>query len=116
MTSLDECQLFKAPQRVLARPLQEHFVQLRVFTKSSHFWRYLLLCRCCEIQYFYEFHEQIDWLSGEDPQFSTFIPVSGEQEAVQLCRLKPRDFEDVRPRLCKDFPKAAKAPHIHWVT
>jgi hypothetical protein len=62
-------------------PMHEAFELDETFGKDSHWWRYLLKCRDCGQLYFFEFLEQVDFDDGEDPQWSTWIPVATENEA-----------------------------------
>src|SRR5262249_3412112 len=69
----------------------------------------------CGQLYFYEFYETIDWEHGEDPQYSTYVPV---ETAAEIEALKATDHFDLRqfsPRLQHDFPKDAKVPTVYWV-
>lgn len=88
---------------------------LKTYYKDSHFWRYLLCCRECGQRYFFEFYEEVDWVEGEDPQYSTYLPVETDAEIAKLLKTARIDLVQFAPRLQKDFPKGAKAPTLRWV-
>jgi hypothetical protein len=109
------CALWKRPEQVAGGPLKTHFELLETFVKESHWWRYLLRCRECGQRYFFEFYEEIDWVGGDDPQFSTWIPVSTEDE-IEAARAAPAGaLGGFVPRLCKDWPRDAEEPKVFWI-
>jgi hypothetical protein len=109
------CVLWNDPDAAIARPMREAFDLLETLVKESHWWRYILRCRCCGQRYFFEFHEEVDWADGEDPQFSVWVPFATEAELAALKAAPPGVMGEFVPRLCKDYPKGAKAPRIHWI-
>ena len=109
-----QCELWAKPELVL-KPTKERFELVETFADESHFWRYLLRCRECGQQYFFEFYEQIDWEGGDDPQYSTYVPVETDAEITLLKATAPFGLLDFVPRLHKDFPKGAKEPAARWV-
>lgn len=108
------CALWNNPEVVATGNLAERFELLKTFERESHFWRYLLECRECGQLYFYEFYEETDWLSGNDPQFSTWVPVRTGEEAAVLENLRPLEVRSVRPCLLMDWPKDAAKPKLYW--
>jgi len=92
------------------------FELIETFADESHFWRYLLKCRECGQRYFFEFYEQIDWDGGEDPQYSTYIPVETDADVAALNATTVSGLLEFSPRLQKDYPKEAKEPRVRWVT
>jgi len=67
----------------------------------------------CQL-YFFEFYEEIDWDKGNDPQYTTYIPVSTIEQGVELALLEPLALVGASPRLCIDYPKEAKTPTVYW--
>ncbi|MBU1345295.1 MAG: hypothetical protein KKD66_27100, partial [Proteobacteria bacterium] len=55
--------------------------------------------------YLKEFYEEIDWESGDDPQYVTFIPVRDEANAVEVNTLNSLGLLSVRPSIRVDHPK-----------
>lgn len=109
-----QCELWTRPELVLA-PTKERFELVETFADESHFWRCLLKCRECGQLYFQEFHEEIDWEAGDDPQHTTYVPVESDAE-IETLKATPRlGLLAFSPRLHKDFPKGAKEPSAHWV-
>jgi hypothetical protein len=106
------CILWKKPE--LIAPSAERFEPIASYADGSHWSRCLLKCRECGQLYFYEFYESIDWDGGDDPQYSTYIPVETEAEIDALKGEPPLGLLKFFPRLQKDFPKGAKGPRIHW--
>lgn len=108
------CKLWKEPELVNS-PLQERFELSETIEKLSHWWRYVLTCRCCGQRYFYEFYEEIDWASGKDPQYSVWVPFETDEQLSALKDCPPRQFAGLAPRLCKDWPKEADKPSLGWI-
>ena len=94
--------------------MQEKFELLETYADESHLRRYLLKCRECGQLYFFEFSEQVDWVDGDDPQFSQYVPVSSAEQAKGLAALDGFGLQRASPVLCIDFPKGAKAPAVYW--
>jgi hypothetical protein len=109
-----QCVLWTKPE-LIEGAKAERFERLETFVDESHWWRYLLKCRECGQLYFFEFHETIDWEDGDDPQYSTYIPVENHAEIEALKQTGPSGLLQFSPRLQRDFPKGAKAPAVHWV-
>jgi hypothetical protein len=110
------CALWKQPEQAHGRPLKIQFELLETFVEESHWWRYLLKCRECGQRYFFEFYEEIDWVSGDDPQFTTWIPVATEEEIAAARAAPASALGAFVPRLCKDWPREAKEAKLYWVT
>jgi hypothetical protein len=85
----------------------EGFERLDTCVDDDHLSRHLLRCRECGQLYFYEFYEWIDWESGNDLQYRTYIPVESDTEIEALKKASP--FE-----LLKYFPRLP-APTVQWV-
>jgi hypothetical protein len=87
---------------------------------ESHFRVLLRRCPKCQQRFVSAFMETIDWVDGEDPQFSSVIPVTtaeadqliqaGDQVESQLETLAP-----ARRSLCHYFPKG-ESPRSFWRT
>jgi hypothetical protein len=109
-----QCALWTNPE-LTSGPLKERFDLIDTFVEESHHWRYLLKCRECGQRYFSEFHEEIDWEGGNDPQYSTWIPVDSDSEIETLKRTSPSELLQFAPRLQNDWPKDATSPTLRWV-
>ncbi|UYO54599.1 hypothetical protein [Rhodopseudomonas palustris] len=109
-----QCELWEKPE--LARlPIRECFELLETIAYESHHWRYLLRCRECGQLYFFEFLEFIDWKHGNDPQYSTYIPVETAEEIEILKSTSPGQLLLFYPRLQIDRPSDAKSPSVSWI-
>lgn len=110
-----QCRLWQMEQ-VTSEDIQlsKHFEKLATFEDDSHLIRSLLRCKECQQLYFYEFYEWIDWVSGNDPQYRTFLPIESEEEAQRLARMSPTELLGCYPRLQVDWPADEKRPAIHW--
>lgn len=95
--------------------LKSNFELLHTFVHDSHLWRYLLKCKECGQLYFYEFYEEIDWDKGNDPQYTTFIPVASEDEAKKMAEKSPLELLQFSPRLQQDWPSDAEKSTIRWI-
>ncbi len=113
MTEPTQCVLWFEPE--LAEPLKDRFNLIETYVDEAHWWRHLLECRECGQLYFFEFYERIDWEGGADPQYTTFVPVEGQEEIERLKACSPFELLQFSPRLQKDFPKDAKRPKFGWV-
>jgi hypothetical protein len=94
--------------------MHDRFELLETYADESHWWRYLLKCRECGQLYFYEFYEVIDWKNGNDPQYSTYIPVETKEEIETLKSTSALGLLQFFPRIQRDFPEDAKQPTIRW--
>jgi hypothetical protein len=52
---------------------------------------------------------------GNDPQYTTWIPIDAPEDAQKFSELSPLDLLQFFPRLQKDFPKGAKTQSLRWV-
>jgi len=87
---------------------------------QSHFSINLRVCPNCQQHFIYVFTETIDWVDGEDPQFTNVLPVTKE-ESKQLRGAgselvsKLTAMGTTRQSLCRDFPKG-ESPKNFWST
>jgi hypothetical protein len=107
--------LWQQPERIVDGGLEPHFELLETFGKDSHWWRHLLRCRECGQLYVYEFHEEVDWVDGEDPQYVTWVPVETQADIAAVKAAPAGVMGSFVPRLCKDWPKGAKKAKLYWV-
>lgn len=114
MIAPTQCILWETPERV-SGVMKNRFEVIDTYVNESHHWRYLLKCRECGQLYFFEFYEEIDWVNGNDPQYSTYIPIETKDEIETLKNTSPLGLLQFFPRLQRDFPKDAKEPISHWV-
>jgi hypothetical protein len=94
-----------------AQTIPESKLRLRVvktLVDDSHDVRSIKKCRDCGQLYLYEFHEEIDWINGEDPQYRSLTPLRSIAELHD----PDGDLAD-RPRLQWDWLKEKETPH--WV-
>jgi hypothetical protein len=115
MHSPEDCVLWRDPLSVVSRPIEDGFRLLDTFVKESHWWRYLLECRKCGQRYFFEFHEEIDWVDGDDPRYCTWIPIETEEELQSLKAAAPLNLRIFMPHLRDDRPKGEERK-VYWVT
>lgn len=115
MKNPTNCIFWKKPELVRQGTMQDRFELIETYVYESHLWRYLLKCRECGQRYFFEFYEEIDWVDGNDPQYSTYIPVETDEDIEKLKITTPLTLLLFYPRLQIDFPKEAKSPKVHWV-
>jgi len=115
MTEPVDCILWDKPELVLEGTVKDRFERIDTFVQESHWWRYLLRCRECGQLYFFEFSEEVDWEHGNDPQYTTYIPVETIEEGEALSKQTSMELLNRHPRLQKDFPKSAAKPAVRWV-
>ena len=95
--------------------IQNTFEILQTFIDDSHFRHSLLRCLQCGQLYFYEFQEEVDMVSGNDPQYSLYIPIQTEEEAKKITTMSHAELLQYSPRLHKDWPADANEPSIYWI-
>ena len=108
-----ECILWTEPNKIL-RGASNLFTQIECFMQESHFSKRLLRCRECGQHYLVEFHEDIDWVDGDDPQVWIYTPVADANECMQLLRGELDRESARRPRLHRDWPKGEDMK-AYWV-
>ncbi len=85
------------------------FNVIKTYEEDSHLTRNLLKCKECGHLYFHEFYEEINWKNGNDPQYSTWIPVADEKSADKLSKLS-QIMLNAYLSIRHDFPSNAKKP------
>ena len=110
-----QCILWKDPELIQREAMKKGFELIDTYAQESHWWRYLLKCRECGQLYFFEFYEEIDWIGGNDPQYSTYIPVETQEEIETLKKTSPLTLLKFSPRLQSDWPAKANKRKIYWV-
>lgn len=108
------CILRTDPKTVLGRKLDDSFILVETLSRTSHSWRHVLKCRCCDQTYLLDFSEKIDWANGRDPQNTMLIPVSNS-ELETLRSVSSQVLATHIPRLVKDWPSDQDAPSIFWI-
>jgi len=106
------CLYWHDPKHIKSGPLKDRFELLHTYAKGEHHWTYLLNCRDCDQQYLMHFSESIDWINGNDPQFTIYVPVIDQADADAVLS---QGMKNVSPRLHSDFPSNADQPIIYWV-
>jgi hypothetical protein len=109
-----QCALWDRPE-LIGRPPAQIFEHVKRLVEESHLLRDVLRCRECGQLYFFEFYEWIDWESGNDPQYSTYIPVQGDADVAALNEVEPLGLMQFTPRLERNFPRDAERPAVRWV-
>lgn len=93
--------------------LKDRFELIETYVKDDQFWQYLLRCRECGQLYFMEFREETDWVGGNDPQYTTYVPVRDVEEGAKVQKVGCVHFA---PRLQSMYPEALTHPILHWIT
>jgi hypothetical protein len=102
------CHLWKK-SNLSKQELMSELSEIKVYEESSNFIRKLLACTECGQLYFYEFLEFRDYEDGEDPMYSTWVPVLNEIEADQFLEKSSEELLKF-PSLRWDFPKGVSQP------
>ena len=108
-----QCILWENPE-LIRGAAKELFELIETYVDESHLSRRLVKCRECGQLYFFEFYEEIDWVDGDDPQYTTYIPVETDEDIQTLKKSSQFELLQFFPRLQIDFPKEAKNPKIWW--
>lgn len=92
-----------------------------VLVDESHYHVALVKCPACSQVFLSVFTEVVDWADGEDPQYTTNLPLT-PAEADELAKQGSAVTEAAlnalgpgRKSLARDFPKGAKARSF-WTT
>ena len=72
------------------------------------------MCKDCKQLYLKEFYEEIDWAGGEDPQYTTYIPVRDKKEAKIINKSDIFDIQSFYPKINLDWPKG-KDMTVKWI-
>ncbi|MCB2053471.1 MAG: hypothetical protein KDE35_04415 [Geminicoccaceae bacterium] len=110
---LSRCRLWTEPEAMLAKPLAAVFRVVEVFADESHWWRYLIECRTCGQLYVFEFFDEIDWSLGDDPRYTTYVPVGSRAEVDELLQAPRGQLHSSGPELRADRP-SGKPETIRW--
>lgn len=103
------CRLWTERDRLTRETVRAMLEPVKTYEDDSHLLRQLLRCTECGSLYFFEFYEEVDWQEGNDPQYSTWIPVADVETADYLSGLSRFDlleFSAIRV----DFPASASRP------
>jgi hypothetical protein len=114
MKNPTNCHLWQL-EKLTAEDLHGCFVSVEVFLDETHDRRCLFKCKTCGQLYFYEFHEEIDWTGGDDPQYRTYIPVETREEIETLLNSSGFALLKFSPRLQYDWPSDAPSPKVFWI-
>ncbi len=76
--------------------------------------RSLKRCTTCGQLYFYEMLEWIDFKDGNDPRYSTCIPVAKEKDADKLALMSQFEILIYLPQIRYDFPKDKDSSTVYW--
>lgn len=104
MRRANKCHLMvNTPTLEELRIIRKEFIEVKTLIEESHLYRRILKCNKCGQLYFYEFYETVDWEKGNDPQYTTYIPTTSEEEAEKLNKKEWFELLKVFPRLQSDF-------------
>lgn len=109
------CHLWRKPKLLPEDLAGEYFDIVETYADDGHFSRRLVKCKRCGQLYFREFYEEIDWRDGNDPQYTTLIPVKTNAQVEAIKHLSRFELMEVLPQLRKDFPKEANKPTVYWI-
>jgi len=110
-----KCHLWQKDNITNADLDRDTFELVKTLVDSSHLDRSILKCKQCGQLYFFEFYEEIDWEKGNDPQYSTWVPIESDEQAEKMSKMSPIELLQFSPRLQKDFPSDADKPTFKWI-
>ncbi|MEM7687745.1 MAG: hypothetical protein AAF291_01870 [Pseudomonadota bacterium] len=81
-----QCLIFADPERFAEAPIQESLDHVAELGRDDmgHWWRHHLACKQCKKGFFFEFWEEIDWSTGNDPQLKILVPIEDNAELQHL--------------------------------
>lgn len=100
--SPEECHLWTKPNLQSEDLHASNFDEIKTLLDDDHYKKKILKCKDCGQLYHYEMREQVDWISGNDPQFRRYTPIASENETLG------------RPVLKSDWPSDQEKPKIYW--
>ncbi|MQX37087.1 hypothetical protein [Roseospira navarrensis] len=112
MPTVETCALWRDPETITRARMADHFERLETVFQDSHEWRYVLRCRECGWVYVFDFHEEIDWAGGNDPQYKLWVPVPDGEDPAVVAREDRFALMERVPRVQSDWPADAAAPRI----
>lgn len=83
---------------------------LKNYRNDYHNSRDLKKCNTCGQLYFSEFHEEIDFRSGDDQEYYTFIPVNDTETAEKLNKLSRLELTSFLG-IVMNFPSYNSTPY-----
>lgn len=92
-----------------------NFELIKTYEEDGHFSRRLVKCKECGQLYFKEFYEWIDYENGNDPQYTTLIPVETDEDIERLRKTNVFGLLQFRPCLRSDFPSTTDVPKVYWL-
>jgi len=75
------------------------FENLKVLYDTSHHSFYYSKCKYCHQPYLQEFRDEIDWLEGDDPMWSYWMPLRAKE--CGLLNQDDVDLEDIETLMRK---------------
>ena len=114
MSIPNECHLYHH-RPLTAELIRASLAPVKEYTDDLHLIRSLLRCSECGQLYFHEFFEIVDWVNGNDAQYSSWIPVADEASADQLSLLSPMEL-NAYGGIHVDFPSGADEPTAPYWT
>jgi hypothetical protein len=109
-----QCHLWSKTELVKEDLYYCGFEEIHTFYEDSHYSRRLKKCNHCGQLYLTEFYEEIDWVNGEDPQYTTYIPVENLEQAKSVNRAGRSGLLKYSPSLRSDWP-SDKPQRVYWV-
>jgi hypothetical protein len=100
----------KNPELIDEPNRRDRFELLDTYVDESHLFRDLLKREECGQLYCFEFYEEIDWEDGNDPQYSTYIPVETGAEIQILRKASPLKLLEPPPAVAPGFSEGCKIP------
>lgn len=88
---------------------------------DTHLGVALSACRSCHQQFVSAFVEYVDWVDGDDPQYSTLMPITDVEAADLVAHQGPmvgarvEALDPARRSLKMDYPKG-EPKRIYWGT
>lgn len=105
---LENCHLWNA-DKLTAEEISASLELLEEYLDDSDLIRRLYRCKKCKQLYFYEFKEDLNWETGAEPQYRTWIPVNNEAHALLLNKESSMSLLKY-PSIREDFPAHADKP------
>src|SRR4051812_3214818 len=98
-----KCHLWHAEEITSDDLSTEQLAIVETYSQEEHFSRQLRQCKRCGQLYFFEFYETLS-SDGNDPQYSTYIPVESQADVDALKNTDHWGLLAFFPRLQSDYP------------
>ncbi len=109
-----QCHLWQKSELV-RDDIINNFNIIHTFIDRSHYMTQIRQCKECKQLYYFEYYEHEDWLTGNDPEHLTYIPIDSECAIEAMLDKMPIELLQFSPRLQSDWPVKEGEREVRWI-